>query len=210
MTARRRVGDLHAVALVGRLLLVLALTSTIAACASQPRFIWYSELPAEPEQAPRGTIEPGDTILVQVASHPELSGEFVIGTSGSYNHPVAGVVNVQGLEPMRAAGVIKEALSRFVEVTDISVTLTTFRPMQIMVFGEVAKTGAYEVPTGSGLLTALALAGGLSEFASEDSVYVLRTRPAPQRIRFRYSDLTKPEAAAVKFRLREGDAILVE
>lgn len=193
---------LHSFALVAALL--------TAGCASPPRYVWYSEVPREPKLASRTHIEPGDRILVHVAEHPNLSGEFVIGASGTYSHPVVGVVDVAGADTSRVAAFLKEALSRYVQVTNISVTLVAYRPMSITVLGKVVSTGAYELPPGSGLLTALAKAGGLTPFASEDQVYVLRAQPQPLRIRFRYSDLTRPEAAAIGFQLRDGDTIVVE
>jgi hypothetical protein len=39
---------------------------------------------------------------------------------------------------------------------------------------------------------------------------VLRSRPEVVRIRFRYSDLTGGDAAALGFRFRDGDAVVVE
>jgi hypothetical protein len=60
------------------------------------------------------------------------------------------------------------------------------------------------------VLEVLATAGGLSEFANEDYLFVLRSTPAPLRIRFRYSDLLTPSVGANRFALQEGDAVLIE
>lgn len=182
----------------------------LMACAPSERFVWYSEVPTGREPVARTTIAPGDRILVQVDGHPELSGEFAIGASGSYNQPIAGLVAVAGLEPTQAATLAKHRLSRFVEVSSISVTLLAYRPLSITVVGEVRAPGTRDVPHGSGVITALGVAGGLSEFADEDEIYVLRVEPTPQRIRFRYADLTRPEPAAVRFKLLDGDTVLVD
>jgi polysaccharide export outer membrane protein len=78
------------------------------------------------------------------------------------------------------------------------------------VLGEVRTPGTYTVPHGSTVLAVLAAAGGLSEFADEDEIFVLRSSPAPLRIRFRYSDLVTPSIGANRFALQDGDTVVVE
>jgi hypothetical protein len=60
------------------------------------------------------------------------------------------------------------------------------------------------------VLGALARAGGLTEFADGDSVYVLREFPKRTRIRFKYDDLARGEDKAVGFKLRDRDVVIVE
>jgi polysaccharide export outer membrane protein len=90
------------------------------------------------------------------------------------------------------------------------------QPLRISALGEVAHPGAYELEKGAGVLQAIAAAGGLTPFAHDAGVYVLRPgywadgNPAPARIRFRYSDLRQGRAPAAVFRLRVGDVVVVE
>lgn len=179
-------------------------------CARPQPFVWYSALPKPEKLAARTTISPGDKIMVQVDQHPELSGEFVVGMSGEYNQPTAGLVQVAGKDAMSAAEVIKIKLLRFYQDLRVSVTLLDYRPIDVTVLGEVRAAGSYELPHGASVLAALGKAGGLGEFAGEEEIYVLRSHPKVQRIRFRYDDLTKPEPAALNFELRDGDTVLVE
>lgn len=183
--------------------------SASVACASRAPFIWYSQLPEQQRSVPRTVIAPGDTILVQVDGQAELSGEFTVGASGAFAQPLAGPIQVAGLQTEQAAVAVRERLGTFIESPRVSVVLLAYKPLQVPVVGEVQRPGVVDVAPSSGVLVALGAAGGLSEFADKDSIYVVRSVGA-QRIRFRYRDLLKPEPAAVAFELREGDAVLVE
>jgi protein involved in polysaccharide export with SLBB domain len=62
-------------------------------------------------------------------------------------------------------------------------------------------------------MKALASAGGLTELAAKDRIFLLRSdsaAAAPVRIRFRYEALARAEGSAAKFRLRPGDTLVVE
>ena len=55
----------------------------------------------------------------------------------------------------------------------------------------------------------LALAGGVTEYASHDNIYVLR-RIGPRRIRVTYRALIDNELRAAALHLRAGDTVVVE
>jgi polysaccharide export outer membrane protein len=76
----------------------------------------------------------------------------------------------------------------------------------------VTRPGVYDLERGAGVLPALAAAGGLTDFAHRNAVYVLRpTRDrAPLRIRFTFAALTRAEPKAASFVLRQGDSVVVE
>jgi polysaccharide biosynthesis/export protein len=177
-----------------------------AACGSHGAYVWYSELPKS-EGAP---ISAGARIAVSVDEHPELSGEFEVGAAGAYNQPLAGAILVGGKSASEAAALISRELSRFVQAPRVEVTLSAHGTVSVPVLGEVRSPGAYPVRQGASVLTALASAGGLSDFADEDYIFVLRSSPTPLRIRFRYADLVTPAAQGTRFALQDGDAILVE
>ena len=57
---------------------------------------------------------------------------------------------------------------------------------------------------------ALAAAGGLTNFAHKDRIFVVRSTPKPVRIHFTYDALTRKVGPASAFRLKPGDVIVVE
>jgi len=74
----------------------------------------------------------------------------------------------------------------------------------------VNKAGVYSLPLGAGVLQALAAAGGLTQYASRDKIFVIRDAPQRARIRFEFEQLTQAEGKAAAFRLRVGDIVVVE
>jgi polysaccharide export outer membrane protein len=63
---------------------------------------------------------------------------------------------------------------------------------------------------GAGVLEALAAAGGFSDFAHRDRIFVLRREPTPVRIRSTFDALSRGQGLAAIFRLQAGDAVVVE
>jgi polysaccharide export outer membrane protein len=120
------------------------------------------------------------------------------------------------MEPAELGKRLEVKLKAFIVNPVVTVLVQERAPLRISVLGEVARPGAYDLEKGVGVLHAIAAAGGLSPFASDAGIYVLRSgywadgNQAPARIRFRYSDLREGRAPAAVFRLRPGDVVVVE
>ncbi|MFT3768660.1 MAG: SLBB domain-containing protein [Minicystis sp.] len=109
-------------------------------------------------------------------------------------------------------GRFEARLKPFIVAPSVTVTLDEVQPARVSVLGEVTHPGVFVIPPGAGVLHALALAGGLTEFAGKDRVFVLRPRPrsAPLRVRFRYEDFSRGVGRCATFTLEPGDAVIVE
>jgi polysaccharide export outer membrane protein len=197
--------------------LVLAAVSLVTAggCVGGP-FVWVGDLPltADVQQV----IGPRDTVLVLVRNQAALSGEFVVREDGAYLQPTLGNVQVAGKEPTAVAAELKVRFSGMVIDPDINVAILKRASVRVNVVGEVKTPGTYELTHDHGVISALAAAGWLNDFARRDGVFVVRTSPRaanrppqPQeRIRFRADDLTSAEPHAARFRLLDGDVVVVE
>jgi len=91
------------------------------------------------------------------------------------------------------------------------VTVSVEQSAQILipVLGEVKNAGTFTVDPGSSVLVALADAGGLSDYASSDRIFVLR-KGLDHRVRFRLSDLRAGDPKSLAFTLQAGDIVVVE
>ena len=183
------------------------MAALLSGCASAGTYVWVDELP--PQRGPV-RIQDGDRISVQVKNQTPLSGEFLVRANGAYLQPVVGEVAVAGLTAEEAAKRLAKRLDGIVVKPLVSISITTPRTLRVTVIGEVRAPGQYELPRPEGVIGALARAGGLSEFAASDGVYVLRDNPKRQRIRFRYPDLTSGLSPSADFMLRDGDVVIVE
>lgn len=189
------------------LLVALSIALSPLACAHELPFVWVDELRDETGEQ---TVQPGDTLTVQVKNQTQLSGDFAVRPNGGYLQPLVGELPVAGLTTEEVRIRVTERLQGIVINPEVSVSVSTPRPLSISVLGEVRTQGNYTIPFGEGVLGALARAGGLTEFADKDRVFVLREWPKRVRVRFNYDDLTTGELKSVAFRLRDRDIVIVE
>jgi polysaccharide export outer membrane protein len=182
----------------------------LGSCAPPQPFVWASRLPPTDEKTSSFRIGPGDEIYVLVADQQALSGAFTMGPDGSYVQPVVGNISLNGLTTKEAQQQLTARLSGILVRPQVTVSVTKRRPIRISVLGQVQKPGRFELPYDEGLLSAIANAGGLTEFADEDSIYVVRRDPHLLRIRFRLRDLAAPEAVSARFRLNDSDVVVIE
>jgi polysaccharide export outer membrane protein len=188
-------------------LLLLASLGGVA-CAHQESFVWVADLPLD-NATTEPVVKPRDTLLVEVERQPTLSGEFVVRDDGHYSQPMVGSIDVAGKTARQIANAVTLALRDVVVTPIVRVWITKTPPARISVVGEVKTAGPQELTRDRSILAALAQAGWLTEFAHEDRVFVLRSGSG-ERIRFRVRDITQAEAHTARFRLGDGDVVVVE
>lgn len=201
---------------IGRGICLLAWLGTAAVvgagCAAERPFVWVQNLSdAEAGEGGRGAvIESRDAISVFVKNQPTLSGEFVVREDGGYVQPLLGDVAARGRSPAELAAYLQGRLKEMVVNPEVTVVVARPAPIRVNVVGEVKTPGAYELARDRAVIPALAAAGWLTDFAHRDRVFVLRAGSPERRVRFKVNDLTSAEPHAARFRLRDGDVIVVE
>jgi len=188
--------------------IVIVLATSLLGCAHEDRFTWSTDLPlADTPGDP--VVHPRDTILVEVDRQPSLSGEFVVRMDGHYAQPMVGSILVAGRTARQVAETVTSALKDLVVSPVVRVWITKTPPIQVSVVGEVKTPGSYELTRDRTLLSALAQAGWLTEFAHSDRIFVVRAENN-ERIRFRVRDITSAEPRAAHFELADADVVVVE
>lgn len=120
-------------------------------------------------------IGPLDTIQVDVYTVPELNREIQVDSSGRIAMPLAGTIDARGRTASELAAAIEKALrARYVRNPDVTVNIKSSVSQVVTIDGQVIEPGLYPVTNQMTLLRAIASAKGLSEFAREDDVVVLR------------------------------------
>jgi polysaccharide export outer membrane protein len=191
---------------------VLSLMSFLLGCAAPQRpFVWIGDLPPTSGGDVDGAIRPRDTIAVVVLDQPALSGEFVVHDDGAYFQPTLGNVVVQGRGVADVAAELRDRLKDLIVNARVTVSLVRVAPIRVSVVGEVKTPGQYELNRDRSVAGALALAGWLTDFAAKDRIFVARPGGNQEiRIRFLVRDVTAPESRSARFRLRDGDVVVVE
>jgi polysaccharide export outer membrane protein len=197
---------------------VAALAIVAAGCGGSKQYLWVETVPKTMYSTDATyRIATGDVIGVRVWNQEANSVERTrVRDDGRISLPFLNDVEVAGTEPAELARRLEVKLKAFIMAPVVTVVVHERRPLRVSVVGRVVRPGVYDLDYGAGVVHALAAAGGLTPFAADDGVYVLRTGywatgdTAPARIRFRYRDLSTGKAPAALFTLRAGDVVVVE
>jgi polysaccharide export outer membrane protein len=144
-------------------------------------------------------LAPGDLLRITVWRHPEFSGDFVIAPDSTITHPLYREVKAAGVPLRTAEERIRLFLARF-ETTPAFVIAPLLR---IFVGGEVRQPSVYNVPPGTTIAQAVALAGGPTDRGILEQVTVVRHQ---QR---EIVDIISSDSRTATKEARSGDQILV-
>jgi len=158
------------------------------------------------------TIAAGDLLNVQVYDNAGMSAHARVRSDGRISLPLLNDVLVEGKAPYVVGHELEQTMKQQNLVLNprVNVVVEESHPLRVSVLGAVARAGAYVVDPGAGVADALASAGGLTEFAHHDRIFVLRKTPTPVRIRFSFDDLTAGTSKAAAFRLQSGDVVVAQ
>ena len=186
----------------------LALVALLG-CGSTGPYVWARDLKPDEVGSADYAIAVGDVLSVKVFNQEPMSTHAKVRSDGKISMPFLGDVIVVGKPPAVAAREMEVGLKSFINSPNVTVVVEEFAPTTVTVMGEVGKPGTVAIERNSGVLQALAGAGGLTENASRDDIYLLRESPVPRRVRFTYDSLVLYPPAQT-FRLRPGDIIVGE
>src|SRR5262249_34547353 len=130
-------------------------------------------------------------------------------SDGKIAVPFLGDVEVRGKTPAAASRELAAHLKEYVVSPVVTISVEEPQPTAVSVLGEVTHPGTYTLDPSPGVLQALAAAGGFTDYANREGIYVVR-RASAQRIRFTFSSLMHGEGRAAAFRLHAGDVVVVE
>jgi len=144
-------------------------------------------------------LSSGDVISITVFAEPDLSFESLkLNDAGSFSYPFLGEVNAQGLTALQLQNKIAAKLKGdYLVNPKVSVSILEYR--QFYISGEVKKPGGYPYQPGLTVRRAAALAGGLTERASERRMTIIREADKNK----------KPKYVSMEDRVMPGDTITV-
>lgn len=121
-------------------------------------------------------IGPLDTIQVDVFNIPDLSREMQVDASGRIAMPLAGTLDARGKTAEELARTIEAALrARYVRNPEVTINIRNSVSQVVTIDGQVIEPGLYPVTNQMTLTRVIASAKGLSEFARQEDVVILRT-----------------------------------
>ena len=154
------------------------------------------------------TIGPSDVLSISVRNHADLSTTVTVRPDGMITFPLLGELYVVGRTPAGLQNALAESLQEYVNIQprEVSIVVDEVHSYTVSVLGEVRTPGRFEFQSQVTVLDALAQAGGLTEFASQRNIMILRPeQDGVRRIRFNYNDA----ATADQIYLFPGDTVMV-
>jgi polysaccharide export outer membrane protein len=188
-----------------------AIAAVVLGCADLGQYVWADSLQEAPA-SPGGPylLAPGDLVWVRVYNEETASAKTRVRPDGRVTVPFVNDVAAAGHTTEELAKTVQERLRDYIKGPVVTVSLEEAGAAQLSVLGEVARPGVYPLDRSSqGVLRALAAAGGLTEFAHKDRIFVLRAG-TPRRIRFTLEGLSTPGSPSARFRLQNDDVVQVQ
>jgi len=170
--------------------------------------------PAPPAQT-ASTVEeyvigPQDILGVVFWREPELSGDVTVRPDGRVTLPVLGELQAAGLRPQALQAAIQAAAEKYLTDPNVAVVVRTINSRKVYVTGRVSAPGAHVLTGPLTVLQALAMSGGLTEFADEKNVAVLRRADGTtQTFKFNYRDVSRGRKVEQNILLLPGDTVVV-
>lgn len=204
MTNRSRL----ALGFLSSLLVVVACSSALAA-PQAPGGLLASPQPAA-DVPPDFVIGPEDVLGIIFWREPEISGDVTVRPDGRITLPVIGEMQAAGLQPEELQERILSASTKYLTDPNVAVVVRTINSRRIFVTGRVQTPGAHLLKGPVNVLQAIALAGGLTEYANSKNVMVLRvTNGRTQTFKFNYKDVSKGKNLEQNIQLLPGDTVVV-
>jgi polysaccharide export outer membrane protein len=178
--------------------------------------------PSTPAPAPADRVRPtqaalpddyklqaGDKLRIEVYKDAQLSQSVQIRPDGKITLPLIGDVTAMGLTPIDLRDRITSALKDYVNNPVVTVIVVEGTSPTAYVVGEVNHPGPVVLQANMTVLQALAVAGGLKDFADAKNIRILRKGVAGQQsIPFNYKDAIKGVGSSSVL-LQPGDTVVV-
>jgi polysaccharide export outer membrane protein len=177
----------------------------LAACGSTK----VSDRPPDRPDAGEYRIGREDVLEVVVWREPELSRVVPVRPDGKISLPLAGEVEAAGRTPSELQAGVTRALKPYIQDTTVAVLVREINGARVFVLGEVTRPGGFPLRGSMTVMQAIALAGGRSEFAKDEVVWLREESGGEtRRVSLSFDELVKGEAAGALW-LRPGDVLYV-
>lgn len=155
-------------------------------------------------------LGPEDMVKISVWKDEHLTQEVVVRPDGMISFPLVGDVPAAGSSVEDVRLELVKRLSKFMPNPHVSVLATKIQSYKIYVTGRVNKPGEFLVGHYTDVLQALSLAGGLTPFAAENDIKVMRRENGEQKVYlFRYGDVRNGKGLERNILLQRGDVVVV-
>jgi polysaccharide biosynthesis/export protein len=150
----------------------------------------------------------GDKLRIEVYKDAQLSQSVQIRPDGKITLPLVGDIQADGKTPIQLRDTIASELKTYMTNPVVTVIVVETKPAVAYVTGEVNHPSAVQLQDDQiTVLQALALAGGLKDFADAKNIKIIRKSGKPGNVTtFNYKEAIRGAAPVY---LHAGDTVVV-
>lgn len=155
-------------------------------------------------------IGPEDALEIAVWKDDTLKSTTLVRPDGAISFPLVGDLQASGRTVAQVRDELTARLSKFIPEVVVSVAVVRVASYRVYVIGRVNKPGEIAAGRRVDVLQALSLAGGLTPFAADDEIRIIRRADGRSlSIPFDYARLRKGGDPNQNITLQSGDVVLV-
>jgi polysaccharide biosynthesis/export protein len=193
--------------------IAVVLAVSLAGTVAVPSFAAVqksSDQPVAAETRPLYRIGIGDMLDVYIFED-NSHNECLVRPDGRITIPLGGEIDAEGTTAPDLTAKIKKALEPFQKDPTVTVTVRQINSYRVYVLGNVHTQGVVASNSPLRLLQAVAMAGGLNEFANKGVRVIRERKSAPGLIiPINYAKIVKGEALDMNIWLESGDVVVAE
>ncbi len=155
-------------------------------------------------------IGPEDVLFISVWKEKDLERKVLVRPDGGISFPLVGDMQVSGRTPLEVQDEIRSRLQRYVPDAEVTVSVDKISGYTVFVLGEVNKPGQFTLGRYVDVVQALTLAGGLTPYASERNMQILRRQDGREvTFAFDFRDIKRGRQLEQNIILQSGDVVVV-
>jgi polysaccharide export outer membrane protein len=155
-------------------------------------------------------IGPEDVLGIVFWRETEISGDVTVRPDGRVSLPMIGEMAAAGLRPHELQQRILAAAVKYINDPNISVIVRTINSLKVFVTGRVTTPGQHALKGPMTVIQAIALSGGVTEYADAENITILRTvNGRTQSFKFNYRDVARGKKLEQNIMLKPGDTVVV-
>ncbi|HEY3488438.1 MAG TPA: polysaccharide biosynthesis/export family protein [Gammaproteobacteria bacterium] len=155
-------------------------------------------------------IGPADVLQISVWKNEALSQTVPVRSDGMISLPLVNEVQAAGMTPLQLRDTLKRKFEEYIPKPEVSVIIVEMNSFTVSILGEVRTAGRYQFASRVTVLDVLAQAGGITEFASPDDIFILRQEGNNMvKIPFNYDRVIATSAKQQNVFVRPGDIVVV-
>ena len=135
---------------------------------------------------------------------------MVVLPDGTISFPLAGELAAEGKSVAELTVALKENLTEFIADPVVTVIVASVTGNTVHILGKVSTPGSFVMAQRLSVVQALSLAGGLSPYAEENNIIVLRQQGSQQAVLpVHYADIKNGHKVSTNVTLQSGDVIII-